>query len=338
MRIGFNPNKDKVLLKSDFFHQVIVPVYIPHQEDYFKDSFQILKYCLTSLFKTSHSKTYFTIVNNGSTKIVVDYLNNLFDEGKIQEVIHTSSIGKLNAVLKGITGQQFQLITITDADVLFLNNWQNATYEVFEGFPKTGVVCPIPNSKMLRYYTSNILWDNLFSNKIKFTHVQDRNSMKKFAESIGNTDLYKMVHLDKNLTISNKSLKALVGAGHVVATYNSICFNSLKELYSKYSLGGNSEQLLLDKPAVDYGYWRLSTEKNYAFHMGNVMETWMKDKLMKIEIEDNPSAEINLKCKSKNGFICWLKISIFSRIIFRKPIWRLYLRYKGLTANEAKIY
>ncbi len=338
MRIGFNPNKDKVLLKSDFFHQVIVPVYIPHQEDYFKDSFQILKYCLTSLFKTSHSRTYFTIVNNGSTKIVVDYLNSLLDEGKIQEVIHTSSIGKLNAILKGIVGQQFKLITITDADVLFMNKWQKATYDVFDGFPETGAVSPIPNSKMLRHYTSNILWDNLFSKKIKFTPVQDSKSMKAFAESIGNTDLYNKVHLDKNLTISNKSHKALVGAGHAVTTYNAVCFRSLKELYSKYGLGGNSEQLLLDKPVVDHGYWRLSTEKNYAFHMGNIIEKWMKDKLMKIEVEDNPSANLNLKYKSKNVFIYWFKISIFSRVIFRKPIWRLYLKYKGLTAYEAKIY
>ena len=42
MRVGFNPNKDKVLSKSDYNHQVIVPVYIPHQNDYFKDSFHQL--------------------------------------------------------------------------------------------------------------------------------------------------------------------------------------------------------------------------------------------------------------------------------------------------------
>ena len=44
MRIGFNPNKDKKLIKSDDFHQVIIPVYIPNNKGYFKDSFIILKY------------------------------------------------------------------------------------------------------------------------------------------------------------------------------------------------------------------------------------------------------------------------------------------------------
>ena len=62
MRIGFNPHKDKIQVASDYFHQVIIPVYIPNQEGYFKDSFSILKLCLNSLFKTSHIQTYFTVV------------------------------------------------------------------------------------------------------------------------------------------------------------------------------------------------------------------------------------------------------------------------------------
>ena len=52
MRLGFNPHKDKKQIKSDYFHQVVIPVYIPNEEGYFKDSFVILQYCLQSLFKT----------------------------------------------------------------------------------------------------------------------------------------------------------------------------------------------------------------------------------------------------------------------------------------------
>ena len=107
MRIGFNPNKDKILTASEYFHQVIVPVYIPNQEGYFKDSLQVLKYCLESLFKTSHNKTYFTVVNNGSCAEVKNYLDSLYQEEKLQELIHTTGIGKLNAILKGLTGHQF---------------------------------------------------------------------------------------------------------------------------------------------------------------------------------------------------------------------------------------
>lgn len=338
MRVGFNPNKDKELLKSDFFHQVIVPVYIPHQNDYFKDSFQILRFCLESLMLTSHDKTYISVVNNGSCEEVVVYLNQLHKEQKIQEVIHTSAIGKLNAILKGVTGHQFPLITITDADVLFLNHWQKATYEVFEAFPRAGAVSPVPNSKMLRYYTSNLIWDTLFSNKVKFTSVLDKKSMLLFAESVNNMNMFKEVHLNKNLTISNGSTRALVGAGHFIVTYNAKSFDKLNKRYSKYSLGGDSEQEFLDKPITKLGMYRLSTEKNFAFHMGNTAEPWMKNKLAEITIEENIFSPIGVNLRISNKLKTWFKTDFFSRIIFRKPFWQMYLRYKGLVAEEANQY
>ena len=162
MRIGFNPQKDKEQAPNDFFHQVVIPVYIPNQEGYFKDSFAILKLCLESLFKTIHEKTFVTIVNNGSDISVANYLDLLLKENKIQELIHTENIGKLNAILKGFAGHNIELVTISDADVLFLANWQRETYQVFESFPKAGSVSPCPNSRLLKYYTANILFDKLF--------------------------------------------------------------------------------------------------------------------------------------------------------------------------------
>ena len=158
MRVGFNPEKDKVKKVDDFYHQVIIPVYIPNHEGYFKDSFTILKYSLESLIKTSHDKTYISVVNNGCCEIVVDYLQKLFKENKIQELTHSTNIGYVNAMLKGITGHKFALVTTADADVLFLNNWQKETYKVFEAFPKAGAICPTPTSKSLKFYTYNIFF------------------------------------------------------------------------------------------------------------------------------------------------------------------------------------
>lgn len=337
MRVGFNPNKDKTLPKSDYTHQVVVPVYIPHQNDYFKDSFQILQLCLESLFKTCHDKTYITVVNNGSCIEVVNYLNQLQQELKIQEVIHTSAIGKLNAILKGLSGHQFSLITITDADVLFLNNWQKATYEVFEAFPRAGVVSPVPNPKNLRYYTANIIGITFFSKNTAFTPVVAKAGMKAFAKSIGNESLYKAIHLEKQLTITKQNVTALIGAGHFVATYKGISFNILKQRFSTYSLGGDSEKLLLDKPATDLGMWRLSTQNNYAYHLGNVKENWMQDEFDNI-ISDSSTFENSIDNREYSGVLNNFLMKFFSRLIFRKPFWQLYLRYKGLTSEEAKQY
>jgi hypothetical protein len=52
MRQGHNPHKDLIIEESFYNHQVVLPVYIPNQEGYFKDSFKILKLCIESVFKT----------------------------------------------------------------------------------------------------------------------------------------------------------------------------------------------------------------------------------------------------------------------------------------------
>lgn len=337
MRIGFNPNKDKKIEPTDFFHQVIIPVYIPNFNGYFKDSFQILQYCLESLFKTSHDRTFFSVINNGSCAEVTTYLNQLHEVGKIQEVVHTSSIGKLNAILKGMSGQNFPLITMTDADVLFLNGWQEATYTIFENFSKAGVVSTTPNSKMLRYNTSNILLETFFSKQIKFTGVVDSLAMIKFAGSIGNPSLFKSVHLEKYLTVSKGNLKAVVGSGHFVATYRRDVFNKSISDYSEYKMGIALSRFF-DNAALKKDMWRLSTEQNYTFHMGNVKEEWMEEMIEKLS-QSNSIVSLNkLKKVNTIKLIVWIKSFVFSRIIFRKPLWQYYLRVKGLTKEEANEY
>jgi len=337
MRVGFNPNKDKVLPKSDYTHQVIVPVYIPHQNDYFKDSFEILQLCLESLFKTCHDKTYFSVINNGSCYEVVEYLNELYRIGKIHEIIHTTAIGKLNAILKGISGQNFPLVTITDADVLFLNDWQKATYDVFEAFPKAGVVGPVPNSKMLRYFTSNIYFNRFFSKSMRFTQVCNPGAMKEFANSIGNQNLFKIIHLDKYLTISSNKVNAVVGSGHFVATYDRRIFKKNIENYSEFQMGSELSKFL-DIKALKLDLWRLSTEQNFAYHMGNVKEDWMENTLFNLHNNRLHNSIPQLKPINNSKLLIWFKINLFSRILFLNPIWRLFLRYKGLLKDEANQY
>ncbi len=339
MRIGFNPNKDKELLKTDFFHQVIIPVYIPNEEGYFKDSFQILKYCLESLFKTSHVNTYFTVVNNGSCKEVVAYLNVLHQNGIIHEIIHTSAIGKLNAILKGLIGQNFHLVTITDADVLFLNNWQSSTYEVFQNFSKAGAVCTTPSSKSFNNKTFNILFEKLFSKELRFTPVKNAKALESFAVSIDNLKFYNKAHLKHYLTISNGNFRAVVGAGHFVTTYRFDVFDKIKIAYTNYNLGGNSESELLDVPVIKKGFWRLSTEDNYTFHMGNAFEPWMDEVFTKIErANSNEKYKFNFKPIKQSKFVYWLKNILFERILYHKKIKHRFLQYKGLTKEEAVNY
>jgi hypothetical protein len=337
MRVGFNPQKGKSLESSKYFHQVVIPVYIPNQEGYYKDGLEILKLCLDSLIKTIHHKTFITIVNNGSCSLVEDYLNGLFKEGKIQEVIHTQNIGRVNADLKGISGNKFPMVTLADADVLFLNHWQEETYAVFDSFPKTGAVCPTPSSRSLRTYTSNIYWDCFFSKRLKISEVVSPKALKNFAISVGDINFYNSIQLKKNLIINSNNLNAVVGAGHFLITYRGSVLNKLENRFTDYVFGGNSNDIF-DIPVIKKGFWRLSTADNYAYHMGNVLEDWMFDIVSKLE-QNKKGSDFELKpIQPSSKLAYFVKSKLFSKLILNKKVMRYFLIWKGLSKEESKNY
>lgn len=331
MRKGQNPNKNKRFDNSKYIHQVVIPVYIPNQEDYFKDSLKILKICLESLIKTSHSKIFISVVNNGSCLMVSKYLNELYEEGKIQELIHTDNIGKSNAILKGVKGHYFNYITIADADVLFLNHWQEETMKVFQAFPKAGVVGLIPQIKMHGYLSTNIMFDYFFSRRLRFKKVINPDAMKAFYKSLGWGDDYNQNFLKWHLTLKGKNnLTAVVGAGHVVSTYKREALNIDNNMLIDELLGPKILKQILDFPVLRAGGYRLTTEKNLAFHMGNTIEPWMNETLMNINNSNDIIPDYSYKPLKNNRLAYFIKNQLFRKLLENKTILHWFISFKGL--------
>lgn len=316
MRIGNNPHKDQFIEKSDYLHQIIIPVYIPHFDGYFKDSFAILKLCLQSVFNTVHNKTFITVVNNGSCTEIKNYLDELQNDKKIHEVIHTENIGKLNAILKGLAGNNIELVTISDSDVMFLQGWQKETITIFNEIPKVGVVGIVPQFNMHKVNTSNLLFDTFFSSKVKFIPVKNKQALISFYDSIGWKHDYNPNYLDYILGMEvTKNLKVVVGSGHFVATYKKDIFSEILSNIP-YKMGGTSEHYLDDLP-LKKDYWRVTTNDNFAYHLGNTLEEWM--------ILDSNKIENSSQIEVPNGFQTNSKFSSFSYIIKNKVFKKLVL-------------
>lgn len=339
MRIGLNPNKDQPLSKAEFWHQIIVPVYIPNQEGYFKDSLAILENCLSSVHKTTHSSTFISVINNGSCKEVTSFLEDLRNKNKIHELISTSNIGKLNAIYKGLVGHDFPFITIADADTLFLTRWQQETMSVFKNYPKAGTVGIVPQFNMFSNYCTNVIFDNFFNPKMKFYKVGQPEEMRKFYQSLGwkmKSDHY---YLNSILGLEKNGIKACVGSGHFVATYRKEVFTEIKK-YIPSKMGNNSEKLL-DRAPMKAGLWKLTTFNNYAYHMGNVFEPWMlKNKLYEcdnynLELNDNFFNKKSLETASFNKF---MKNKLFKKLLRISVLNRWFLAYKGLKKDALKQY
>ncbi|KIA85254.1 glycosyltransferase family A protein [Flavobacterium sp. AED] len=336
MRVGFNPYKDQPQEEPEYLHQIIIPIYIPNREGYFKDSFSIFQICLSSLFATIHDKTFITIVNNGSGSFVKDYLNELFDKNKIHEVIHVENIGKLNAILKGLAGNNIELVTIADADVLFLPNWQKETTKVFAQLPKAGVVGIVPQFKTYEVNCGTIIFDNFFNKNLKFIAVKNKEALIRFYDSIGWDRSYNQDYLKYNLGLEiNADLKVLVGSGHFVATYKKDMFQEIIT-YIGYKLGGDSEGYL-DKAPLKKGYWRLTTYDNYACHMGNTLEDWMKIQQQQEDANQYPISNFS-KNKTLSSISYFVKNRVFIKFISIKWLIKLFIRWKKLPSEMIEKY
>lgn len=338
MRKNYNPNKDQFHFQNSFLHQVIIPIYVSENDEFHKDSFSILKICLESLFKTTHKRTFFTCVNNGSKPEVREYLKTLFDLGKIHEVIHTDNIGKVNSIIKGIKGHNFEIVTISDSDVLFLEGWQEECYSMFKNFKKLAALSTSPNPKLLKFHTWNLIQEFLFSKRLRFTCVEDPDGLKQFADSISNFNLFKPCHYQKNLSLSINDKVGVLGAGHFVVTYRGELFEDLALKYVNFKLGGDSEGKL-DELVSKKGCWRLSTSKSYSLHMGNIEEPWMRSTLKNIVGTTLDPDDLGLSPLERNNIVSvFFANRILSKILSRKIFFKKFLLFKGLEKESISDY
>ncbi|WP_189606262.1 glycosyltransferase [Salinimicrobium marinum] len=317
---------------------MVIPVYIPHLEGYFSGSFEIFKFCIESILKTSYNSTFISIINNGSCAEVRAYLNDLLFEKKIQELVHSENIGKINAVLKGLVGHNIPLVTIADADVLFLSGWQEATYDIFATFERAGVVGLTPQFKSYENQSGNVIYSNLFSGKMKFTEVKDPDALKMYYKSLGWDESYNRDYLKKTLTISKDGIKAVVGSGHYVATYRRCVFSEMFT-YDPAKLGLDSEKKLDEMP-LRKNLWRLTTSDNYAYHMGNVLENWMEEEVKELApAKDSVRYSPNFQnIRNENPLFYFVKNRFFVKLFSLIWIKHIFYKFKGLPKEMRRNY
>lgn len=335
MRIGSNPEKENKLIQLENYHRVIVPVYIPHFEGYFEHSFDVFKLCLESLLKTVHKKTRISIYNNNSHPLVKKYIDDQFENSiYIDQVFHSKeNLGKINAILSVSKGNLEPLITITDADVLFQQGWQDAIEEVFINFPEAGMVSPVPSSKVVTNNTASTWFYGFFKGKLEFQKVLNPEAMHLFDLSLGNNKrMYDQIHLENYLVLKNKnnSGEAVVGCGHFVATLK----RDVLDLGSKHptliKIDGGVEEDYIDIPNDSLGYLRLATKENFAYHIGNKTEPWMLNLVSSLIPESSNGIAINKISDIKIGYFYRKIGKLLLRIMSNKKTRYLFFKKFGL--------
>lgn len=336
MRIGKNPEKGTETTTGQFVHQVVIPVFIPDQEDYYSESFRVFKLCLASLQRTVHHQTWITIVDNGCCVEVRTWLSEQFQSGGIHEVVHAGPIGKPNAMIKGLAGNNMELVTFSDADVFFCSGWQQETQQVFRRLPKAGVVGLVPQFKMFPYCCGNVIFDMFFSGKLKFFPVKSPDDMQHFYKSIGWTESVKDQYLNNALGLDYGDWKVLVGSGHFVATYKRDIFDRIVSGF-KLKLGKGA-MLYFDRKGLKKDYWRLTTHQNFAYHMGNKPEAELEEKLLSLTPFSGPVESGFAKRDRQSKILVYIKSKLTPHFIKHRFVYKRFLRYFGLPSDVAARY
>jgi hypothetical protein len=329
MRVGTNPLKDTTI-GYKAYHRIIIPVFVPNITDpYFKNGLEVTQICLESLTKTRHKKSSLTVVNNGSCKEVTHYLQQLYLDGKIDQLIHhKSNIGKIDAVIPVAKTATEPFITISDGDVLFKNGWINAVENVFNNFPEAGMVAPVPNPTFYRVYSENTLFDSFFKGMLKFKSVCNSEDLLAFAKSIGSDTMYKKKsRLYKQLIVKRKGEEAVIGCGHFVATLRKEVFKKAPNMPSHMAYSSDADRDYIDIPNDKAGFWRLATTNCYAYHIGNVPEAWMNSTLSLLSNETNTLETIP---KIKKSYVPLFIKKIVNKLWLNQYVRPFIFRYLGL--------
>ncbi|MFD0762124.1 glycosyltransferase family A protein [Lutibacter aestuarii] len=294
MRIGINPAKENKEISIESYHRVVIPVYIPNLEEaYFKDGLKILKLCIESLLTTIHKKTRVSLINNACCDEVTFYLNMMYEQNsQIDQLLNSKvNLGKVNALYSAIKSNLEPLITVADADVLFLNDWQNQVEDIFRFYPEAGMVSPVPSIGSLKgKFLKSTLGFAFLNRSIKLEKVKNFEAIKNFQNSIGKTNKLDRETTKYYTTEKNKK-KVVLGCGHFMVTLKASVFNNSPKEPSKYKIVGGSEKQYIDSPNDKSGFLKLATVDNYGYHLGNKYECWMYNEFSNVLNKGNISKD-----------------------------------------------
>ncbi|NOT60256.1 MAG: glycosyltransferase family 2 protein [Acidobacteria bacterium] len=289
MRVGKNPASTFDTLASHRRHRILVPVYIPHTNEYFADALEILQLCLRSLRATinkqaGNEQVAVTLIANGCCDEALQVLETEFAAGWLDQLcVNQTNRGKVDAIISVARGSFEPLLTFADADVLFHPGWLQKVEAVFAHFPDCGFVSPMPNPTKHWYNSSATLWAAKLRGELRRAKVVSDAALDAFAQSIGNPAYFPAEVRQSQWIVERNGQQAVVGAGHFVCTLRREVLAAMPKHAALKGYDSNADQRWLDQPPDALGFWRLATTEALVAHLGNVAEPWMHERLADIE-------------------------------------------------------
>lgn len=255
--------------------RIFVVIYIPELSGFFTNMRTILGLSLDSLEQTLDPDLgRVTLISNGSCSEIEELLLNrqskLFD----QILINKANRGKIDGLIAAARGALEEVVIFSDCDVLFQNGWLEEILRVFAIFPEAASVSPIASPRRYLYETRTTILDSMLKGELKIRRRMPREDFDIMTDGTKDPSV-QLRYLKGQATISRGGYDTGISGGHQCVAFRSEMLRNLPDKPCLALLEPHADRDYLDRPPDIHGYWRLSTPRNYAYHMGNIPSSWM---------------------------------------------------------------
>jgi hypothetical protein len=279
-RIGMNPARNRVSSYKPERVTVAILVYIPHLEGYFQHRLDVVKLSLASLLRNTSQSFDLLVFDNGSCREVCDYLEALRQTGSIRFLLSsTENIGKLGALRLIAGAAPGELVAYADDDTFFDPGWLGRHLEVYDHFPRVGMVSGSPEKTLFDHGISSTLdWaENTPGAKITHGSRIPEQWEREWAVALGK-DVRTFLERARTLEDIQVELSGL--SAYATACHNqflapkSVLTEALGGKWSGRLMGGMNE---FDQAIDSGGYLRLTTVERTTRLIGNVITDTMAE-------------------------------------------------------------
>lgn len=275
MRLGQNPMKSIDYAAPAAPVTVAVLNYIPVMAGYYKESLDVLKTCLNSIWDNTDSDYDLMVFDNGSCVEVRDFLHQARSEGKIQYLIFSEkNVGIPAAWNFMFSSAPGQYVAYSDSDVYFAPGWLPALLEAYEIFPNLGMLTGMPLLNPQKYSSSTLEWaETTPEAAVEQGQLLSWEDYWRHAGTLTDDEQRaRQFYAENNaVRLTCQGRAYYVGAGHFQYLSPRHVLQQCLPLPTEKPMGN---ERLLDETINRLGYLRLCTPRWYVEHIGNSLQGW----------------------------------------------------------------
>jgi glycosyltransferase involved in cell wall biosynthesis len=271
VRVGHNPARfiEKVAQPAEI--TVAVVNCLPFLSGFYEQSLDILKIVIDSLNATREEAHPYDVMlfDNHSCAEVREYLKEACDQGKIQYlVLSENNIGKIGAWNYMFGAAQGKYVVFSDGDIQFRSGWLSASLDLFETFPGVGMVTARPLRTPMEYSSASLEWARR-TGVLEEGRFLDWETFWEHVESLGQAeDKARQDYANgSEYRVTQSGKVAFIGATHFQFMARQDVLQKVIPLPSEQPMRG---ERALDIAINKMGLLRLTTERPYVRHMGNI--------------------------------------------------------------------